>query len=183
MMDPTVAEIQHWQGRIARRIDRQVEALVASAPGLLERIRHQARQRALQSLGLAELHADWENIAAQQQELTRRRRQALRALLATLRRVPLAEVADDTAGSAYDEVRQALQRRQAAHARDLLAEDQIGREVVRLWQEQEHLLDAVGLARAPRQIKVLWSKVLELLGQEPTALERAVLALGTNDSA
>ena len=183
MPDPTMAEIKHWQGRIARRIDQQVEALLASAPGLLERIRHQARQRALQSLGLVELHAEWEIILAQQQELARRRRQALRALVATVRRVPLAEVVDEDEGSAYDEVRQAIQRRQTAHERELLAEDARGQEIVRLWQEKEQLLDTVGLACAPRQVKALWRKVLELLGQEPTALERAVLAVATDDSA
>ena len=183
MPNPTVAEIQHWQRRIARRIDQQVEALLASTPGLRERIRHQARQRALQSLGLVELYAEWETILAQQQELARRQRQALRALVATVRRVPLTEVADDAAGSPYDEVRQALQRRQAAHERELLAEDPCGREVLRLWQEKEQLLDTVGLACAPLQVKALWRKVLELLGQEPTALERAVLAVATDDSA
>ena len=48
----TVTEKEHWKGRIARRIDKKIEALTASDPNFFDRIDRQARQRALESLGL-----------------------------------------------------------------------------------------------------------------------------------
>ena len=52
-----------------------------------------------------------------------------------------------------------------------------GREVLRLQHEKENLLDTVWIATSPAHIKQLWCKVNELLGDEPTHLEREALAI------
>ena len=75
------------------------------------------------------------------------------------------------------EAAEAIARRQAAHQDGLLADDPVGREVARLGAEKEGLLDTVWLAASPAQIKQLWAKVAELLGEEPTRLEREALAI------
>ena len=54
MANLTVAEKTHWRDRIEARIDRRIEAITAGEPGLIERIKQEARVRALASLGLAE---------------------------------------------------------------------------------------------------------------------------------
>ena len=72
---------------------------------------------------------------------------------------------------------EAIARRQAAHQEQMLADDPIGREIARLGAEKENLLDTVWLAASPAQIKQLWSKVAELLGDEPTTLEREALSI------
>lgn len=97
-----------------------------------------------------------------------------------MRRVPLADVPDRPGGLAGAEVRRALRRRQAVHERELLAEDERGREVLRLRREQEHLRDAFWLAAAPPPVQALWRQVLALAGAEPTALKQAALAFGGN---
>ena len=51
----TVTEKEHWKGRIARRIDKKIESLCAEDANLMDRIQRQAENRALESLGLAEL--------------------------------------------------------------------------------------------------------------------------------
>ena len=43
--------------------------------------------------------------------------------------------------------------------------------------EKDGLLDSVWLASSPKQIKDLWSKVAELLGDEQTQLQRDALAI------
>lgn len=43
----TVAEKNHWRERIQARIDRKIEQTTAGEPGLIERIRHEARGRAM----------------------------------------------------------------------------------------------------------------------------------------
>ena len=128
-MSLTVAEKQHWKERIARRIDKNVEILLAADPNLMDRIHRDARQRALQSLGLADWQAELDGI----------------------------------------------------HEDELLGECDTGREILRLRQEQEDLLDTVWLASSPSQLKALWSTVNALLGTTPTQLERDALEIPAVD--
>ena len=84
----TVTEKEHWKGRIARRIDKRIEAITASDPNFFERIDRQARQRALESLGLAEHQAELDEIERQKESLERRQKQLHKAMLARVRGVP-----------------------------------------------------------------------------------------------
>jgi hypothetical protein len=179
----TVTEKQHWKDRIAARIARRVEAIKAEHPALFDRINREAHAEALRSLGLAAGYAELEAVRAEEAALARRRKRAQRALLAALRGVPIEEVPDGF-GIKYGvdlplpvEAAEALGKRQAAHRERLLAEDPVGREVGRLEAEEDRLPDVVFLATSPGAIKQLWRKVEELLGDEPTGLERAALAI------
>jgi hypothetical protein len=162
--------------RIHEKIDEKIAALTAEEPGLPERLAAEARQRALHSLGLADIHQELERLAAQQQELARRQRQAYRALLAVVRRVPLEEVEPALADGLPPEVAAAIARRQAVHEAELLAQDERGRHLLRLRRAQDHLQEALWLTSCPARLRQLWLKVLELLGEEPTDLERQALA-------
>jgi hypothetical protein len=176
MPNLTVTEKEHWKERIARRMDKKIEVLTASEPALLERIREQARQRALQSLGLAAIQAEVDTIVEQKQELERRERQAHRAMLATVRRVPL-EAVEDYYHCSHIEISNAIGRRQTIHEDELLAEDPLGQQILRLRQEKDNLLDTIWLATSPQQIKELWQKVVDLLGDEQTTLQKEALAI------
>ncbi len=179
----TVTEKSHWRDRIAARIARATERVKARHPALFDRVAREAHTQALASLGLAETHADLESIRAEEATLARRKKQAQRLAVATLRGQPIDEVGDSfhvRYGSDLglpNEVAEAIARRQAAHLDQLLADDPIGREIARLETEKDRLLDTVWLACSPTQIKQLWTRVGELLGDEPTALERDALAI------
>jgi hypothetical protein len=89
---------------------------------------------------------------------------------------------DDGYGRYYsarysNEVEQAIERRTKVHADELLAEDQRGRRILQLREERDNLLDSVWLATSPKQIKLFWEKVAELLGDKQTQLERDALAI------
>jgi hypothetical protein len=172
---PSETERLHWERRIGRRIDRKIEAVAAGAPGLLERVARQAHERALQSLGLAAMQEELDEVAARMKELVGRDRQARRAMLAAVRRVPPAEIPEEV-GASFSEVTQAIRQRQAAHEEELLAADPRGREVLRLRRERENLPDTVWLAKSPRRVVNLWARVAILLGDEPTPLQKEVLA-------
>jgi hypothetical protein len=178
MPNLTVTEKEHWKERIARRIDKRIEVICAGEPCLMDRIRDQARQRALQSLGLATMQAELDTIAKQKEDLERRERQGHRAMLATVRRIPLEEV-DDYVHYQHADVSSAIQRRQSVHEEELLAEDQLGQEILRLRREKESLLDTIWLATSPNQVRQLWQKVIELLGDEQTTLQKEALAIGS----
>jgi hypothetical protein len=177
MANLTVAEKTHWRDRIQARIDRKIEQITAGDPGLMERIRHEARDRALESLGLAGSQEELDRIAARRAELDRRDAQVRREMLAQVRGVS----ADDLDGYSrvhdHPEIRAAIDRRRAMHEEELLAGHELGRQVLQLRADRERLLDTVWLACSSAQIKQLWSSVNALLGDEPTALEREALSL------
>jgi len=173
-----VPEKEDWKERLDHKIDKKMETLIASEPGLLARIGQQARQQALQSLGLAQLQAELDALAAQKGELQRQEQRTHQAMLAVVRRVPINEVADGHLGSQHPEVSRAIQQRQAAHEEDLLAQDERGLAILRLRREKENLLDAIWLATAPPPLQELWKKLTELLGEELTQLQATALASG-----
>ena len=68
----TVTEKQHWKDRIEKRIEKKLENLAAEDPNLLDRLRREARERALASLGLSEMQAEVDAIEQQRSELADR---------------------------------------------------------------------------------------------------------------
>lgn len=174
----SVAEKSHWKDRISKRIDKKIEAILAGELSLMDRIQDQARQRAVQSLGLTELQAEMDALTRQQEELERREQHLHRAMLAVVRRVPIDDVDECYCHSQHHDITVAIQRRLAVHEDELLAADEVGREILRLRHEKDNLLDTVWLATSSQQIRELWRKVVELLGEEQTQLQREALAIG-----
>jgi hypothetical protein len=74
-------------------------------------------------------------------------------------------------------VENAVSRRQAVFEDQLLADAEAGRKILALRQEKEDLLDTVWLATSPAQVRQLWQKVGELLGDELTQLQRDAMAI------
>lgn len=101
-----------------------------------------------------------------------------RTMLARVRRVPLETIDQHYTPTHYNnEVENAVKSRQAIHEDELLAECEVGRRVLKLRQERESLLDVVWLSSSPVQIRELWAKVSELLGDEQTQLHRDALTI------
>lgn len=173
----TVTEKEHWKDRIGKRIAKKIEAISAEDPNLFDRVYRQARQRALESLGLSQMQEELDEVKRQQSALEKREQQIERAMLAHVRGVPVEDI-DDYHSYCYDhEVDRAVNRRQDVHEDELLAESPIGQRILTLRAEKDNLLDTVWLATSPRQIRDLWSKVVELLGDDQTPLQREALAI------
>ena len=85
----TVAEKNHWKDRLSKRIDRRIETIAAEEPNLLDRVKRDARARAMQSLNVAELQADVDAIEQQEETLDKRKGLLHRTMLSRVRRVPL----------------------------------------------------------------------------------------------
>ncbi len=85
---------------------------------------------------------------------------------------------DDYCAYRHDrEVENAVERRQAVHEEELLAEGELGQRILQLRKEKESLLDTVWLATSPKEVKELWAKVTEILGDEQTPLQQEALAI------
>ena len=86
-MPLTTTEKQHWRDRIAKRIDKKIAGITALEPGLFSRIESQARTRAIESLGLAELMTEQARVEQEMQALKSREEQLTRDVLSRLRGV------------------------------------------------------------------------------------------------
>src|SRR5260370_1781471 len=94
MPNISVTEKAHWGDRIAARLDKKIESLTAAVPGLMDRIKREARQGAISSLGLAALQAELDGVEDQRDALDERERQAERGMLAIVRGVAVADLDD-----------------------------------------------------------------------------------------
>jgi hypothetical protein len=100
-------------------------------------------------------------------------------MLAAVRGVPLAAVdASRCYGSRYHhEVEDVIERRSHLHEDELLDENELGQQIVRLRRDEASVLDAVWLATSPGQLKTLWEKVSQCLGEEHSRLISDALAI------
>lgn len=173
----TVTEKEHWRERITRRIDKKIEAIAAEQPNLIDRVQRESREKALQSLGLAELPAEQDRLEEEESKIKKRQEAIERAMLAKVRGVPVEDIDHHYRYGTDTEITNAIQRRQKVHEDELFAQDPIGQKILALRNEKEELLDTVWLASSPKQIKELWTKVAALLGDEQTRLQKDALAI------
>jgi hypothetical protein len=179
-MGLTVAEKGHWRDRIAKRIDQRIETLVAKQdPMLLQRIAEQARAKAYESLGIDAQQRESEALQKQKEEIDRRERRLRAEQRSVINGTPVE--AELERGSYYGRTDQEVEGAVAARARaleaDILAESDVGRQVLSLRDEKDNLLDTVWLATSCAQIKELWQQVNALLEAEPTTLEEKALTI------
>lgn len=173
----TVTEKQHWKDRIAKRIDKRIDAICAEEPEFMERLNQAARQEALETLGIADLQHCLERIERQERLLDARRDKARREMIAKIRGISVREAAKASFYGMEQDISEAVERRKAVHEQELLGHTARGREILALRREKEELLDTVWLATSPQQIKDLWRKVDEMLGGDQTELQREALAI------
>ena len=176
-MPLTVAEREHWRDRISRRIDKKIAAITARDPGLFDRVARDARVRATQSLGIAEFISEQEQLEQQKKVLDARDEVLSRELLARLRGTPPDTIDSYAICRSETEINTAIKTRQTVHEDELLREHDLGRQIVQLRLEKENLLDTVFLATSPIQLRSLWEKVSDLLGDELSLLQREAMKI------
>ena len=157
-MPLTTTEKQHWRDRIAKRIDKKIVGITALDPGLFSRIESQARTRAIESLGLAELMTEQARVEQEMQALKSREEQHTRDVLSRLRGVEPDKTDSYSDCRSDHEINTAIKARQTVDEETLLREHNLGRQITQLRLEKENLLDAVFLATSPTQVRVLWCR-------------------------
>ena len=164
---------RHRKGTLEKagshRIDKRIEITFATEPSYQVSIQRQARQRAMESLGwlklaggkptrLANSRNSWTSANSRSsgqwwpESADPRRRRGARPL-------PLHAARDSTG----------IQRGRGAQ-RGVAGRKRQGPASPTTAPERENLLDTVWLATSGKQIKELWTKVAELLGDQPSPL-------------
>ena len=170
----TVTEKEHWKQRIERRIDKAIEATERRHPNLMNDIKTKADALALDSMG----------IASQMQEVKSRREQSealikeADAIEQSIYRQMLGEDTYERLGqySAKHKFDEQKKRQVDAHEEELLGQSDGGREILKLRQEREALLDTVWLATSNKEIRNLWSRVSAAVGDDVTPLQEEILS-------
>mgnify|MGYP003663274918 CR=1 FL=1 len=178
----TVREKEHWKERIIRKIDQAIEAICAAEnPNFLEKIRKEANDQALESLGIAHLVKEIKSLGTQRETLDIERRNILKQVLAKIQGVDVESLTKNVHSFGDYEIQAAVNRRAALMETELLAGNEIGKRILKLREEKEELLDTVWLATSPKQVKQLWQTVSEVLKQEPTDLQREAMGIEPMD--
>ena len=179
-MSLTVSERTHWRDRIGKRIDRRIETLVAKQdPTLLQRVSEQARDKAYESLGIDSQRRELEQLEKQKEKIERRERRLGAEQRAVIKGTRVEDELErgSSYGCYHGEVEKAVEARAKALETGILAESDLGKQVIALREEKDNLLDTVWLATSSSQIKELWEQVNALLAVTPTSLEEKALKI------
>jgi len=179
----TVKEKEHWKERISRKVDQAIDKLLAMHDSsYLERIANEAKQLALESLGIRELKAKATELKRQVQVAELEQDRLHRTMVAQITGRRFEDVTTSSYGS-LQEIQQAVVKRKLVHEDELLAKDELGRRILALRREKEELLDTVWLATSGNPIRQLWSAVTGLLEQPDTQLQAEALAINPEPEA
>ena len=153
-MGITVSEKSHWRDRIAKRIDQRIETLVAKEdPTLLQRVKEQARQRAYDSLGIQAQRQELDELEKQKADIEKRERRLEAEQRAIINGTTVEEELEKGCYSYDSVVENAVAVRAKALESEILAESEVGKQVLALREEKDNLLDTVWLATSSSQIK------------------------------
>ena len=179
-MAVSVSAKNHWRDRIAARIDRRIETLVAKQdPALLQRVSEEARRNAYKSLGVKSRQDELEQIDKQKQEVEKRERRLRAEQRAIINGTPVEQELERGGyyGRYDNDVENAVKMRATALEADILTGSDLGKQVLVLRAEKDNLLDTVWLATSSSQIKELSEQVNALLEVQPTSLEEKALKI------
>ncbi len=173
-MSITVTEKEHWRKRLAARIERRIDALVAATqPGFLLQVEDSTKTKAQSALGIEQELIAAKELESKAETASKKAKELKAKAFAKAKRR-----ATSTVGYQYhtDHALTALVESEAKHYRTAIMEEtELGRQILRLEQEKEELLDTIWLATSPKQIKELWTALGELLEATPTNLQANAL--------
>lgn len=158
----TIAEKTYWQERITAHFDRQLEILRSAKPDFVAQIESAAQQGALESLGVAELQAELEDLEHQKSKLYDRQSELQVEIVVKILGIPRSKVERHTYQFTESKER-AIAHQKAVWRDKMLRETSHGRAICDLERERDTLLDTVRLATSHVQIQEACSKVKNLL--------------------
>ena len=171
-MPLTVKEKEHWKERIEKKIDQAIEkAYQDEENGLREKIRQQAKTRAMKHYGLEDYMRQHARIKAQIEEL---QSQQLRASAEASK--PFESKSSYYCWSERHSLIVGVIDRAAKDVeKEILQESEFGRKILRLEREREELIDTIWLATSLVKIRSLWNDFSAMLTEESTVLQKQAL--------
>lgn len=168
-----LAEKEHWKERIEEKIKKRISAVKSENAKLFEDIQREAEAKTIESLGLTEDMKRLEKLKAKETETSAQWKE-----LTTSVRNRLFPNNKEIGHcySHYNEIRNAISEIRKAHEEKIYGNHEVGRELLKLQNERENILDTVWLATSPRQVTELWQRVVNLLGEDTTDFQKEILS-------
>jgi hypothetical protein len=170
-MPLTVKEKEHWKERIEKKIEKAIEkAYRDEGNGLREKIRQQAKTRAMKHYGLEDYMRRYSSRKAQIAEL---QSQQFRASEEASK--PLESMSRFCWSDRHSLIEGVIERAAQDVEKEILQESEFGRKILRLEREREELIDTIWLATSTIQLRSLWKDFSAILEEEPTELQKQAL--------
>jgi hypothetical protein len=173
-MSLTVTEKEHWKERVNARISKRIEQIWNDHRDVKMELETQAEREILEKFKIKD---KWDELIAAKDD-----RAALNDRIVHLEQEIIAKLGRHigyvTSYSWENQLKSEILKMQQRLMRDT----EPGRRVAALEEEKENSLDAVWLATSSRQIRELWSKVGDLLGDASTSvLTQSALTIEPGD--
>ena len=167
------SERTEWKSRIEKRFQAAIDNFKASTSLDWEQVNNQAKQKAHERLGISEGTKQVEDIEATIRELEAEKESIENAMYQRV----LGETLSPARYRGYYSCRflEVAQARINQIRQELLVEHPEGQQLVNLEKEKEAVLDTMLLASSSRDLRLLWSRVTDALGESPTALQAQIL--------
>lgn len=168
-MGLTVAEKNHWKDRIASKIAKKKAQIIAeNDPTYKAKVEAEARDKILADAGLTERYAEVVKLEAAHTKAQEEYSKAVKQLRL--------DFTGETPRNYYqanslESLNEDITERAKGLISSIMAESPLGKQLLRLDEESDNILDTVWLATSPQQIKDLWGDVAALLGEKPTPLQ------------
>ncbi|MDF1816323.1 MAG: hypothetical protein P1V20_29255 [Verrucomicrobiales bacterium] len=169
-MTLTITEKNHWKERIEAKIENKIKRLEATDPDLFKKTKERSRTQLLKDLNLT---SEYDKLVSLDEQIGKLNTE----LTQIAEKLYIAIKGDPMMWGSYnlDKVTEAIESKTTLFEDDYLGETELGSEIVRLRKEKENLLDTIWLATTNRQIKELWTQTTDLLGEEPTLLQKQAI--------
>lgn len=165
-MSLTITEKQHWKERIEARIEAEIKRLKADDREFFQQVSVEAKDAAVQKLGIATASAKLKKLAERIQNL-RDEHESLQN--ETARKLNIGYFYNGSCA-----IQSAINEMVPVEEERLMKEHPLGKRVVALGEEKESLLDTVWLATSSPQIRELWQQVDRILGVSSTGLQAEI---------
>lgn len=170
-MGLTVKEKEHWRHRIEHRIDKKIQLIANNdSTDFFKKLRNKAKVMAEKKLGI-------HKIASQLKKLERELSQLIEEKDAIVVGLPIEELRELGRYQREQRFREKFNQVVSSFEVAVMEKDESGRQILKLREEKEALLDTVWLATSPQQIRDLWASVTALLEDKHTNLQSRAMEI------
>ncbi len=181
-MTLTIKEKEHWKDRIEKKIERRIDLLIKNKQrDYLKTVAELARSKAIEAAGLVKNQRRQVEIEKFIKQLNNEQDILKHEFGVAITGLTLAAITDMRTWEFDRLVEAEFGAMTDAQERLVMEGDELGREILKLRDEQEQLLDTVWLATSNSQIRQLWQNVSELLTDTPTDLQKAAITVESTD--
>lgn len=170
----TITEKEHWKERIETRIGKAIQAVEAKDPKLRQSIKDRADLEAHRLLGSLESYLRYQEAEKQLESL----KEEISGLEESMFRSVLGNALKYESNSyrLRSDFWSLINKSSARIEVEILKESELGRQIATLIEEKESILDTVWLATSSTQIRDLWSRVSQIIGDDATPLQKQIIA-------